>query len=190
VKSSTRASSSQTALEKPVDVRTHPRSISSSIGMKLSCGTSTWANVAHVREPRTTVVNPAYVCSRDRDEQQDSGLRRSSVERNKETDGFVRSRWGETKEQDAVGGARLTIETGADSPIGPSDRVRGWRACCAERLTPLYHLVRVRCTRLANPIEGPGGAFGAVVRHKPDRPEPTTSSRSARRWRYAARTRP
>jgi hypothetical protein len=36
------------------------------------------------------------------------------VERNKEGDGFVRFRWGETKEQDAVGGARLTIEIGAD----------------------------------------------------------------------------
>jgi hypothetical protein len=71
-------------------------------------------------KPRTTVVNPAYVCSRDRDEEQDSGLRRSSVERNKERDDFVRFRWGETKEQDAVGGARLTIETGADSPIGPT----------------------------------------------------------------------
>src|SRR5262249_36983721 len=70
--------------------------------------------VAHVRQPRTTVVNPACGCSRDRNEEQDSGLRRSSVERNKEGDGFVRFRWGETKEQDAFGGARLTIEIGAD----------------------------------------------------------------------------
>jgi hypothetical protein len=36
------------------------------------------------------------------------------VERNKEGDGFVRLRWGETKEQDAAGGARLTIEIGAE----------------------------------------------------------------------------
>jgi hypothetical protein len=41
------------------------------------------------------------------------------VEGNKEGDGFVRFRWEETKEQDAVGGARLTIEIGADFPIGP-----------------------------------------------------------------------
>jgi hypothetical protein len=40
------------------------------------------------------------------------------VERNKEGDGFVRLRWGETKEQGAVGGARLTIEIGAEFPIG------------------------------------------------------------------------
>jgi hypothetical protein len=45
-------------------------------------------------------------------------LRRSSVERNKEGDGFARLRWGETKEGDAVGGARLTIEIGAEFPIG------------------------------------------------------------------------
>jgi len=31
---------------------------------------------------------------------------------------FSRLRWGETKEGDAVGGARLTIEIGADFPIG------------------------------------------------------------------------
>ena len=37
---------------------------------------------------------------------------------NKEGVGFVRFRWGETKEQDAVGGARLTIEIGAEFPIG------------------------------------------------------------------------
>jgi hypothetical protein len=44
------------------------------------------------------------------------------VERIKEGDGFVRFRWGETKEQDAVGGARLTIEIGADFAIGPNPR--------------------------------------------------------------------
>jgi hypothetical protein len=40
------------------------------------------------------------------------------VERNKEGDGFGRLWWGETKEGDAVGGARLTIEIGAEFPIG------------------------------------------------------------------------
>jgi DNA-binding CsgD family transcriptional regulator len=40
------------------------------------------------------------------------------VERNKEGDGFVRLRLRATKEQDAVGGARLTIEIGAEFPIG------------------------------------------------------------------------
>ena len=54
----------------------------------------------------------------DRNEEQDSGLHRFLVEQNKEGDGFVRFRWGETKEQDAVGGARLTIEIGAEFPIG------------------------------------------------------------------------
>jgi hypothetical protein len=74
---------------------------------------------AHVRQPRTTAVNPACGCSRDRNEEQDSGLRRSSVERNKEGDGFVRFRWGEIKKQEADGGgARLMIETGAELPIG------------------------------------------------------------------------
>ena len=65
------------------------------------------------------MVNPACGCSRDRNEEQDSGLRRSSVERNKEGDGFVRFWWGETKEQEADGGARLMIETGAEFLIGP-----------------------------------------------------------------------
>src|SRR5208283_3994698 len=60
--------------------------------------------------------------SLDRNEEQDSGLRRSSVERNKEGDGFGRLWWGETKEGDAVGGARLTIEIGAEFPIGIKDR--------------------------------------------------------------------
>jgi hypothetical protein len=81
---------------------------------------------AHVRQPRTTAVNPACGCSRDRNEEQDSGLRHSSVERNKEGDGFVRFRWGETKKQEANGrGARLMIETGAEFPIGPIVRHRG-----------------------------------------------------------------
>jgi len=75
---------------------------------------------AHVRQPRTTAVNPACGCSRDRNEEQDSGLRRSSVERNKEGDGFVRFRWGEVKKQEADSGARLMIETGAEFPIGPT----------------------------------------------------------------------
>ena len=48
-------------------------------------------------------------------------LRRSSVERNKEGDGFARLRWGETKEGDAVGGASLTIEIGPEFPIGITD---------------------------------------------------------------------
>ncbi len=37
----------------------------------------------------------------------------------KQRDGFVRFRWGETKEQETAGGARLMIETGAGFPIGP-----------------------------------------------------------------------
>ena len=41
------------------------------------------------------------------------------MEQNKEGDGFVRFRWGETKEQEGDGGARLMIETGAEFPIGP-----------------------------------------------------------------------
>jgi hypothetical protein len=40
------------------------------------------------------------------------------VERNKEGDGLVRLRLKETKEGDTVGGARLTIEIGANFPIG------------------------------------------------------------------------
>jgi hypothetical protein len=64
------------------------------------------------------VVNAASGSSLDRNEEQVSGPRRSSVEPDKEGDGFVRLRWGETKEQDAVGGACLTIEIGAEFPIG------------------------------------------------------------------------
>ncbi len=40
------------------------------------------------------------------------------MERNTEGYGFARLRWGETKEGDTVGGARLTIEIGAELPIG------------------------------------------------------------------------
>jgi hypothetical protein len=49
-----------------------------------------------------------------------TGFRTASllVERNKEGDGFVRFRWGETKELEADGGARLMIVTGAEFPIG------------------------------------------------------------------------
>jgi hypothetical protein len=43
---------------------------------------------------------------------------RSAAERNKERDGFVRLRWGETKEQDGVDVDRLTIGIGAEFPIG------------------------------------------------------------------------
>jgi hypothetical protein len=44
------------------------------------------------------------------------------VERNKEGDGFARLRWEETKEGDTVGGARLTLEIGAEFPIGIMDQ--------------------------------------------------------------------
>ena len=40
------------------------------------------------------------------------------MERNKEGDGFERVWWGKTKEGDAVGGARLMIEIGAEFTIG------------------------------------------------------------------------
>ena len=60
------------------------------------------------------MVNPVRGSSLDRNEEHDSGLRRSSVERNKEGDGIGRLRWRETKEGDAVGGARLTIEIGVE----------------------------------------------------------------------------
>jgi hypothetical protein len=46
------------------------------------------------------------------------------MEQNKEGDGFVRFRWGETKEQAAVGGSRLTIEIGAEFPIGISPQIQ------------------------------------------------------------------
>jgi hypothetical protein len=60
--------------------------------------------------------------SLDRNEEPDSGMPRSCVERNNAGDGFIRSRWVETKEQDALGGARLTIEIGAEYPIGIMSR--------------------------------------------------------------------
>ena len=74
--------------------------------------------LAHLSQPRTTVVNRARRSSPDRNEKQDSGPRRSSLERDKERDGFARLRWEETREGNTFGGARLTIETGADFPIG------------------------------------------------------------------------
>ena len=43
------------------------------------------------------------------------------MERNKEEDGFARLRLGGARERDAVGGARVTIEVGADFPIGIMD---------------------------------------------------------------------
>jgi hypothetical protein len=55
---------------------------------------------------------------------------RSLVERDKEEGGFVRVGWEETKEGDAVGGARLMIEIGAEFPIGTTDSrfssLRSW----------------------------------------------------------------
>jgi len=80
--------------------------------------TGNTAKLAHVSQPRTTVVNRARRSSPERNEEQDSGPRRSSLERDKERDGFARLRWEETREGNTVGGARLTIETGADFPIG------------------------------------------------------------------------
>jgi hypothetical protein len=55
----------------------------------------------------------------DRNEKQDSGLRRSLVERDKEEDGFVRLGLEETTQGDTVGGARRTIKTGffLSSPV-------------------------------------------------------------------------
>ena len=78
------------------------------------------SKLAHLSQPRTTVVNRARRSSPDRNEKQDSGPRRSTLERDKERDGFARIRWKETREGNTVGGARLTIETGADFPIGIS----------------------------------------------------------------------
>ena len=58
-------------------------------------------------------------------------MRRSLVEQDKEEDGFVRLGWEETKEGDTVGGARPTIEIGAEFPIS----IRGfvtpfWAGAC------------------------------------------------------------
>ena len=68
---------------------------------------------AHVRQPRTTVVTPVLGSWLDRNEEQDSGLCRSLVERDKEEDGFVHLGWEETREGGTVGGTRLTIEIGS-----------------------------------------------------------------------------
>jgi hypothetical protein len=48
-------------------------------------------------------------------------MHRSSVEQNKEGDGFVRFRWEEAKEQNAIDDARLTIRIGAEFPLGITD---------------------------------------------------------------------
>ena len=42
------------------------------------------------------------------------------MKQNRERVGFARLRWEETREGDSVDGARLTIETGAEFPIGLS----------------------------------------------------------------------
>jgi hypothetical protein len=47
-------------------------------------------NLALLRQPKATVANPAQGSSLDRNEEQASGLRHSSVERDKEEDCFVR----------------------------------------------------------------------------------------------------
>jgi hypothetical protein len=51
---------------------------------------------------------------------------------------FVRYQWCETKEQDAVGGARLTIEIAAEFLIGPKSAVRALScaAACFDCLKP------------------------------------------------------
>jgi hypothetical protein len=78
-------------------VRRHRRALAP--GRKAP--TRSISKLARVRQQRTTVVNPVCGCSRDRNEEQDPGLRRSSVERNNEEAAFVRFPWGETKEQEA-----------------------------------------------------------------------------------------
>jgi hypothetical protein len=74
---------------------------------------------AHVGQPRTTVVNPACGSSLDRNEEQDSGLRRSLVERDKEEDGVVGL------------GLKETHDPSASSPLGRWSLVLGpfapWR---------------------------------------------------------------
>jgi hypothetical protein len=75
------------------------------------------------------------------------------VERNKEGDGFGRFRWGETKEQDAVGGARLTIETGADFPIGPrSEETDSDSSVLAARCAMTVWLVHSPTPKESQPI--------------------------------------
>jgi hypothetical protein len=55
------------------------------------------------------------------------------MEQDKEVDGFARLWWRETKEGDAAGGARLTIESGAQFPVSIRSNRRpehaaGWKA--------------------------------------------------------------
>src|SRR5262245_3146813 len=53
--------------------------------------TGSTPELAHVRQPRTTAVSPAWGSTLDRNEEHGSGLRRGSVGRNKGGDGLARS---------------------------------------------------------------------------------------------------
>ena len=128
------------------------------------------------------MVNPASGSSIDRNEEQDSGLRRSSVERNKEGDGFVRLRLEETKEGDTVGGARLTIEIGADFPIGITGRLPLALPQAIERRIDVQH-GEGQVWRLPPEQDGHGdgqrGTLQATVSQYllPDRIDPRTRDR-------------
>src|SRR5262249_33683237 len=86
--------------------------------------TPSTAKLAHVRQLKTTMVNPASGSSLNRNEEQASRLNRFLVERDKEEDGFARLGLEESKEGDTVGGARLTIEMGSLFTIRIIPRVR------------------------------------------------------------------
>jgi hypothetical protein len=60
--------------------------------------TGSTPNLAFLRQPKATVANPAYGSSLDRNEEHDSGLCLSLVERDKGEDCFVRLGLEETKE--------------------------------------------------------------------------------------------
>jgi hypothetical protein len=74
--------------------------------------------LAHVRQPWTTVVNSGEGHAHRLKRRRVSGPRRSSVERDAEGSGFVHLAWEETKEGETVHGAYVAIITGAGFPTG------------------------------------------------------------------------
>jgi hypothetical protein len=68
----------------------------------------------------TEVINPAGGSSLARNEEQDPCLHGFAVERDKNEYSFAHQDGRRLRKRTLFGGARLTIETAADSPIGVS----------------------------------------------------------------------
>ncbi len=74
--------------------------------------------LARVKQPRTTVVNPASGSSLDRNEEQGPCLQGSSLEQDKAEDGFAHPAGKTPRKEPLFGVAPQKMETGSDFTIG------------------------------------------------------------------------